>query len=108
MPSAGICKKGSKAVLKTRLPTMDAVQRKRVWDKEDAVDTSEDLPVPQEKRFRADGFLSPFPADTGIVMGRAQRRSSGARAHWDRGKASPLEGGNAAIPPARRISLIER
>ena len=76
---------------------MDAVKRKRARDKEDATDTSEDLPVAQEKRIRADDSHSPCLADTGIVLGRSQWWNFGMRAHWDAGKASPLEGGNAAI-----------
>ena len=48
-------RRDSKAVLTNRLSTKDALERTRARDREDAGDTSEDMPVTQEMRCRVEG-----------------------------------------------------
>ena len=53
-------------MLKTRLPTMDAVERERAEDKEDATDTAGALLATQGKSPRVDDLRPALVADKGI------------------------------------------
>ena len=78
----GNARKDSKAVLKARVSTMDAVARKRASEMEDATDTPEDTHVTQEKRSLVD-----------VAKEHAHWRDPEMNANWDATLASPLEGG---------------
>ena len=97
----------SKAVLKTRLSTMGAAGRRRKSEMADApdtsgtlsgkrdcakahaTDTSDDLPLTQEKRRRVSDLQSALFAD--------ERRGPKMKEHWDANHASPVARVNAAI-----------
>ena len=100
----GYAKKNSKAVLKTRLSTMDADDRKRVREKGEAASTPGDMPVNQGKRRRADDLYFPPVGNKEIVEGDAQRLGPGAKAHWDAANTSPLVGADAAISVEKGVN----
>ena len=81
-----------KEVLRTRLPTTDAVGRERNNDAADAKETSEDLPVTKQKRRRADDLHSVFVVDAAIVKEPAQKWGPEMKARWNVNHGSPVEG----------------
>ena len=98
----GYAGKASKAVLKTRLSTMDSVARTRDREKEGAMDSSEDMPVTQEKRCRVECPHSALAVDKEIVKKRAQWGRVGARPRPLRARTRML-----SVVPGRRISQIK-
>ena len=106
----------SKAVLRTRLATMDAVERKRNRNVADAMGASEtpsgkryrptdgamgsmdDLPARQEKRCRLSDPHLTFVADTEKVKKHAEWWEPEMKARWDATYGPPVEGVDAAIP----------
>ena len=89
--------KGPKAAPKTRLSTVDAVERKRASDKKDATDAAEEMPVTQDTRYRVDGLHLASDMDKEIAKDHARRQGRWMQAQWDAAIAPPSGGVDAAI-----------
>ena len=81
---------------KTGSSTMVAADRTRTRDSDDAMDASEDAPVTQETRCRADDPHLAFLVDKEKTKGHKQWRSPGMKAHWGAGNTHPMERGESA------------
>ena len=93
----GNARKDSRAVLKTRLSTTGAVERKRAHDNENVMDTSGDKPAAKAKRCRVEDIYPATVVEKDILKERAQWRNSEMTAHQDAAEASLLKGVDAAI-----------
>ena len=93
----GLAGKGSKAALQTRLSTTDAADRKRVREKEDAVNKSEDMPADLDKHCRVDDLHLAFAVDEEIKGEHAHWWIPGMKAHWNPAIAFPLKGVDAVM-----------
>ena len=95
----GSARKDSKAVVETRVATMDALERKRVHEMPDGMDATDDSRLTQGGRCRVGPPHLAFFADGEVVKERAQWWDPEWKAHWDVDHASPVEGVGAGIPP---------
>ena len=82
-------------MLKTRLATTVAVERKSNRDSAGAMDTPDDPPGTQKKRSRADDLHMALCVDKGIVKLYAPSREHEMKARWDVSYASPIDGADA-------------
>ena len=97
MRQRGYARQDLEAALKTRLFTMDAMDRKRTRYTMDAMDTLIGSASVCGKRSRADALHSDFVLDEGVVKCRAERRGRRIKDKWSAEDASPLVGVDATI-----------
>ena len=93
----GYSRRDPKAVLKSRLFTINAFERKRNRSMADGANTSGATPPNQGKRRRADDLFLALVEEKEIVMDHAQRWGLETKAHWNANDASSVNGADFAI-----------